>query len=146
MFDEATQESLESLGESDLLKVSMMIQKLARKNKTKPQNSTPAERPQEGIASTRPASANARVRTEPVPVGPRENLFEDMEAFHEFKEDEETAKKLYQKPPTPRNRKTNLVSVSCQHCGRSEDKPASIVPSDKNRYICNNCQVRGAKG
>ena len=148
MFDKKTQKALESLTQEDLKKVSMMIQKLSNKSVKKSRQAREPKKAeaQVGIASTRPSNKPSRIRSEPVPTGPRENLFENMQEFNDFKEDEEVAKKLYTKPPTPRNRKTNLVQVNCITCGKEQSVASSLVPVDRTRYICNNCQVRGAKG
>jgi len=146
MFDEATNEALKKLSNNELKKVSMMIQKLAGKQtKTKRKNSRPNKSEDNKVVSV--AKTNSRrVRSEPVPTGPRENLFEKMQEFNQFKEDEETRSKLYGAPPSPRNRKSNLVDVFCMNCGGGSSVAASLVPAEQSRYLCNRCQVRGARG
>lgn len=145
MFDKATNEALDKLSDEELKKVSMMIQKLAGKQKkTKRKNSRPKKTEDSKVASV--AKAKPRVvRGQPFQKGDRENLFENMQEFNQFKEDEETRKKLYGSPPPPRNRKSSLVDVFCMGCGGSSSVASSLVPAERGRYLCNKCQTRGAR-
>jgi hypothetical protein len=134
MFDKDTQEALEKLDEEDLFKLSRMIQKLARKKpsgKRKKQDSF--------INPTRAQKKEAKSETE------QENLFLKMPERLGHKEDSEIDKALAVHPPTPRSRSANVVEAKCMACGKTTEVSGDIVPQEMKRYICNNCQVRGAK-
>lgn len=67
------------------------------------------------------------------------NKFLDMPEFNMDKEDPELASKLYQHPPTSRNRKSQQSYVSCRICGKREKVSASILYGGADRYKCNKC-------
>ena len=138
MFDEETQDALSSLSEEDLTKVSFMIKKLAKKRQPTQSNRSDAQ-------DFSVQKKNNNRKTAVVAEGERHNLFLDMPEFNDHKEDVEIDKKLSRTPPTPRNRKTNLVQVVCMACNKPQTVAASLIPVDKSRYLCNDCQVRGAR-
>jgi len=138
MFDQETQDALSSLSQEDVTKVSFMIKKLAKKKRPASKGTSESH-----DFSVKPKEQNRK--TAVVAEGQRTNLFLDMPEFNDHKEDIEIDKKLSRVPPTPRNRKTNLVEVLCMACNKHQTVAASLIPVDKSRYLCNNCQVRGAR-
>jgi hypothetical protein len=138
MFDAETNEAISSLSQEDLLKVSFMIKKLAKKKLPRQQKHKKTE------DFTVKKTKNKRVR-ERVSGENNKNRFLEMQAFHEHKEDTEIDKVLSQTPPTPRNRRTNLVDVTCMNCSSTSEVPPSLIPAERHRYLCNRCQVRGSR-
>jgi predicted transcriptional regulator len=138
MFDEETQDALSRLSEEELTKVSFMIKKLAKKKQS-------ARTKRSDTQDFSVQKKNQNRRTAVVAEGERVNLFLDMPEFNDHKEDVEIDKMLSKMPPTPRNRKTNLVEVMCMACNKPQTVAAALIPVDKSRYLCNNCQVRGAR-
>ena len=67
------------------------------------------------------------------------NKFDQMSESSMFKENPDTAKKLYSKPPMTRRPKKNLVNVKCRICGKEEKISASLLTSGIDRYKCNKC-------
>ena len=135
MFDRDTQEALERLDEEDLFKLSRMIQKLARKK-------TPGKRKEQSsfINPTR-----THQKKESKNKAEQGNLFLEMSERLGHKEDSEIDKMLAVHPPTPRSRSTNTLRAECMSCGKTEEVSGDIVPQEIKRYICNGCQVRGAR-
>jgi hypothetical protein len=152
MFDSETQEALEQLSEESLFKVAMMIKKLAKKgNRRKP---APQPEPEQGVAIRKdnPSQFHSIHQDAPTRGGQpmvipetRVNLFDNMAARNEHKEDSEFDKAVAKYPPTPRSRGSNLVSVVCCGCGRSEEVSGVLLTTEVERYTCNTCQVRGKK-
>ena len=134
MFNENTQKQLQSLSEEDLFKVSKMIQKLSRKN-----SSTPKNKKQRFVSSTRGNDSSYKKESK------GENLFLSMPERNAHKEDSEIDKLLSVHPPTERSRASSLISVVCNSCGKTLEVSASIVPQERDRFICNNCQIRGVR-
>ena len=134
MFNENTQKKLESLSEEDLFKVSKMIQKLSRKN-----SSSPSNKKQRFVSSTRGNDSGGKKESK------GENLFLSMPERNAHKEDSEIDRLLSVHPPTERNRASSLISVVCNSCGKTMEVSASIVPQERDRFICNNCQIRGVR-
>ena len=139
MFDKPTTEALSRLNDEDLFKVSKMIQKLDKKSS--------GQKKKEGSFIESIKKGSGKSMASPLGVdGDRTNLFDSMSEKGEHKEDSIIDAQLSQMPPTERNRRTNTVTVTCMRCERSEEVSEKIVPGERNRYICNNCQTRGAKG
>lgn len=139
MFDEETQQALSRLSEADLTKVGFMIKKLAKKSSVIKQ-----DKPKQDNFHVQ--SSSKKNRSPVVEDGQRPNLFLQMAEFNEHKEDVEIDKQLSRFPPTPRNRKTTLVEVTCAGCGKTKSVASALIPAEKSRYLCNDCQVRGARG
>jgi|694.fasta_scaffold06833_9 hypothetical protein len=90
------------------------------------------------------SETNTEVEDEPTPTKTKKsnfyNKFSDMPEKNMHKEDVEIDQRLQQKPPMPRTRKTNLVSVKCRVCGKQDKVSPSLVIST-DRYKCNKCSI-----
>jgi hypothetical protein len=134
MFDSETQEALEQLSEESLFKVAMMIKKLAKKgNRRKP---APQPEPEQGVAIRKDNPSQFHSIHQDAPTRGGQPM-----VIPETRFDKAVAKY----PPTPRSRGSNLVSVVCCGCGRSEEVSGVLLTTEVERYTCNTCQVRGKK-
>ena len=132
--------TLEKLNDEDLLKIQKMSEKLLRKSSG---NTGQKKRPRTKDFSVKRTHRGQRQQIELNKN--RKNLFDDMATKNMHKDDTEIDKVLAVEGITPRNRQTSIVSVVCMRCEETKEMNVSMVPQERDRFICNHCQTRGGK-
>ena len=132
-------DTLEKLSDEDLLKVQRMSEKLLRKSGGN--TGQKKRRTQDFTVRRTPRGQRQQIELDKN----RKNLFDEMPQKNMHKDDTEIDRALAVEDITPRNRQSSIVSVVCMRCDEEKQMSASMVPQEKERFICNNCQTRGGK-
>lgn len=91
--------------------------------------------------STIKKKTTTRKRTSVAQKEKDNNRFLSMNEFNMYKENPNTAKKLYNQPPMQRRSGKNLVDVVCRTCGKREKVSSALLYNGVERYKCNKCST-----
>lgn len=173
MSNKAVADAMDSLDDTDMVRVERLILKLAQQKKDKTVGKvsvSPKHLDKPAPRSNIPKRKNTRNQTQDAPQHkakakkkkyhasreaidldtPRVNKFLDMrESDMHHNDTHEFDKKVNTSRPTPRMSRTTTIEVECNDCGDVYDVSPDVVRTDPDTretvYLCNDCEMSRAK-